>query len=300
MFSGSPLDRAGLQRRDRKWLQAQKDADESRYLALWKLQALLRRDSPPKIAWANHEIRAAMDADTGAILLGLHEGVAHFAVDVSGLEKPGDELGLGDAAHFTDVRAAAASLPGAEAAILAQARTLIDWHANHRFCSSCGEPTRVADAGYMRVCPDCSGEHFPRTNPVAIMVVARGDKCLLGRQRGWPAGMFSALAGFIEPGETIEEAARREVLEEAGVHVGAVRYVASQPWPFPASLMIGCIAEGLSDEIVVDSTELDDARWVPRDSILRALAGAGAKDGFFVPPPMAIAHQLILTWAEGR
>ena len=193
--------------------------------------------------------------------------------------------------------ASAAALPAGEAAILAQGRALIGWHESHRFCAKCGEETRPRDAGYLRVCEDCGAEHFPRTDPVVIMLVTRGDRCLLGRQSGWPPGMFSALAGFVEPGEMIEEAVRREVREEASIEVGEVRYLASQPWPFPSSLMIGCLAEGVSEEIRLDDKELDDARWFPLELVRKALAAGGSADGLFVPPPMAIAHQLIRFWA---
>ena len=298
VFAGSPLDRASQLRRNGSWLRARMDAPGSRYLAFWKLQALLRTGSEPGIAWANRDIREASAERTGVILLGVADDVAHFAVDVSGLEKPERELGLGGLAQFGDVRAAAGRLPAGEAAILAHGRSLIDWHQNHGFCSKCGEPTVLADAGHMRVCEDCDAEHFPRTNPVVIMVVSDGQRCLLGRQTGWPPGMYSALAGFVEPGETVEEAVRREVKEEAGIEVGDVDYFGSQPWPFPSSLMIGCLASAGSEKIAVDRTELDDARWFPRERILGALAGDGG-DGLFVPPPMAIAHQLIRAWAHG-
>jgi NAD+ diphosphatase len=190
------------------------------------------------------------------------------------------------------------ALPGGEAGIIAQARGLLTWHARHRFCGSCGEPTRAADAGYVRRCPSCSAEHFPRTDPVVIMLPVRGDRCLLGRQPTFPRGMWSALAGFLEPGETIEEAVRREVAEESGLRVGTVRYQASQPWPFPASLMIGCLAEAESEQVQVARDELEDARWFGRDELERALAGTHPE--MFVPPPMAIAHHLMRGWLDRR
>ena len=296
-FGGSPLDRASDKRRDRAWLDARMSDPASRYLAFWKLQGLVKSGGETGLAWANAGVRESMVASTGVVLLGVRDDVAHFAVDVSGLEKPERALGLGGLASFSDVRAAAAALPAGEAAILAQGRSLIGWHESHRFCSKCGEETRPIDAGYMRACEDCSAEHFPRTDPVVIMLVTRGDRCLLGRQSGWPPGMFSALAGFVEPGEMIEEAVRREVREEASIEVGEVRYLASQPWPFPSSLMIGCLAEGMSEEIRLDDKELDDARWFPLELVRKALAAGGSADGLFVPPPMAIAHQLIRFWA---
>jgi NAD+ diphosphatase len=273
-------------------------APESRYLLFWKLQALIKTEEPA-IAWANADILDAMVEGSGPVLLGLEDEVAHFAVDVSGLEKPERELGLTGAATFSDVRMAAGQVPDGESALLAQGRALVDWHATHRFCAQCGEPTRLADAGYMRICEDCDAQHFPRTNPVVIMLVHRSDRCLLGRGSGWPAGMFSALAGFIEPGETIEEAVRREVMEETSIQVGDVSYLASQPWPFPSSLMIGCLGQGLSEEIHLGDDELEEARWIEREQIVAAIEAGGGSGGFFVPPPMAIAHQLIRAWALG-
>jgi NAD+ diphosphatase len=162
----------------------------------------------------------------------------------------------------------------------------------------CGHATSVKEAGYMRECDECDAQHFPRTDPVVIMLVHDGERCLLGRQTGWPAQMWSALAGFVEAGETLEDAVRREVMEEAGIAVGEVRYHSSQPWPFPASLMIGCMARAQSSAITVDKSELEDAQWFPRERVLRALRTPGPDVGFFVPPPMAIAHHLVRAWAE--
>jgi NAD+ diphosphatase len=184
---------------------------------------------------------------------------------------------------------------------LAQARSLLHWHDRHGFCSNCGSPTAVTNGGYRRDCPACGAEHFPRTDPVVIMLAILGDgadaRVLLGRQRRFPSGMFSALAGFLEPGETVEAAARRETLEESGIHVGRVRYYASQPWPFPASLMIGCHAEALSETIQRDDTELEDCRWFGRAEIAAMLIGAHPA-GFKAPHPIAIAHWLVRAWSE--
>jgi NAD+ diphosphatase len=152
--------------------------------------------------------------------------------------------------------------------------------------------------GAHRVCSECQAEHFPRTDPVAIAIVVRGDQCLLGRQRGWPAGMYSALAGFVEAGESLEDALRREVMEEAGVRVGAVRYWRSQPWPFPSSLMLGCVADAESEAIRIDPTELEDARWFTREAIRASLAGGVGLP--MIPPPLSIAHQLLRAWIEGQ
>ena len=199
-----------------------------------------------------------------------------------------------------DLRAIAVqgAVPPDELGILAEAKALLHWHGRHRFCANCGAPTATACSGFRRDCAACGAQHFPRTDPVAIMLVARGERCLLGRQSRFVAGMYSCLAGFVEPGETIEAAVRRETFEEAGVRIGDVHYVASQPWPFPANLMIGCRAEALSDEIVVDRSELEDARWFARDEVAAMLAGAHP-DGLRGPVPVAIAHHLMRGWLDG-
>jgi NAD+ diphosphatase len=188
-------------------------------------------------------------------------------------------------------------VPQDQAAMLAAAKALMYWHARHRFCSNCGTPTEVAVAGWRRDCPVCKAIHFPRTDPVVIMLAVDGEACLLGRQPRFPKGMYSALAGFVEPGETIEAAVRREIREEAAVICRAVQYFASQPWPFPASLMIGCFAEAESRSLEVDRVELEDARWFSRDEAI-ALIERRHPDGLMAPTPMAIAHHLLKRWAD--
>jgi NAD+ diphosphatase len=193
-----------------------------------------------------------------------------------------------------------ALLPPSTLGRLAQAKSLLYWHQRHRFCSNCGEPTQAGAAGWRRECAACNAQHFPRTDPVAIMLAVRGEKCLLGRQARFPPGMYSCLAGFIEPGETMEDAVRRELFEEAGVAIGAVRYLASQPWPFPASLMIGCIAQATDDALTVDNNELEDARWFSREET-RAMLEGRHPDGLLCPQPIAIANSLMKAWAlEGE
>jgi NAD+ diphosphatase len=296
VFAGNPLDRANHRRRDGAWLGAQLESESSRFLPFWRLNVLVKTEKP-ELAWATSAIRAACDARTGCVLLGVRDGVTHFAVDLTPLHDPVTELGLGSSASFVELRAAAATLPASDSAIAAQGRQMLDWHARHRFCAVCGRSTSVKEAGYMRECDECDAQHFPRTDPVVIMLVEDGERCLLGRQAGWPAQMFSALAGFVEAGESLEEAVQREVQEESGIQVGDVRYFASQPWPFPSSLMIGCVARALTSEVTVDKSELEDARWFTRADILRSLEKPGA-GGVFVPPPVAIAHHLIRFWAE--
>jgi NAD+ diphosphatase len=182
-------------------------------------------------------------------------------------------------------------------AALAEGKALLSWHARHRFCANCGTPTEMQQAGWKRVCPSCKVEHFPRTDPVAIMLAVDGDRCLLGRAGRFVNNMWSCLAGFIEPGESIEDAVRRETLEEAGIVCGEVKYFASQPWPFPMSLMIGCHARATNTDITVDRTELEDARWFTREETALMFLGQHP-EGINIPPPIAIAHHIIRAWVE--
>lgn len=296
-FTGNPLDRASEKRLDPAWLEQRLGDPDSRFLPLHDLNALVISGETPRLAWATSDVREFERQSTGAVLLGLRDGVAHFAVDVSGTEKPEAALGVEGAASFTEIRSLTVSLADEDASIVAQARALLDWHEHHTFCSNCGEGTRPVQGGAVRLCIDCGTEHFPRVNPVVIMSIVRGERCLLGRQKGWPPGMYSALAGFVEIGETIEDAVRREVFEEAGVRVGKVHYLESQPWPFPSSLMIGCRGEAESEEIDLDPAELQDAKWFGRDLVRGALENPGSVEGFFVPPAMSIAHHLLRAWA---
>ncbi|MCO5082192.1 MAG: NAD(+) diphosphatase [Rhizobiaceae bacterium] len=185
----------------------------------------------------------------------------------------------------------------AAAGALAQGAALLAWHASHAYCSRCGTKSEMRIGGYKRACPSCDAEHFPRTDPVAIMLAVTRERCLLGRGRHFAPGMFSALAGFIEPGETIENAVRRETLEESGIRLGRVVYHASQPWPFPYSLMIGCYGEALNEDITADTAELEACRWFTRDEVFAMIEGRHP-DGIFVPPTAAIASLLIRNWAE--
>lgn len=202
----------------------------------------------------------------------------------------------------TDLRSVALKriVPEGEVGPLGEAKAVLDWHARHRFCAQCGGQTVVGASGWRRECTACGAMHFPRTDPVVIMLVTRGDACLLARQARFAPGMYSCIAGFVEPGETLEDAVRRESWEEAGLRVGKVRYLASQPWPFPSSIMIGCIAESLGDEITLDMTELEEGRWFPREEVLQMLEGKHP-DGLGCPQHIAIANTLVRAWAlEGE
>jgi NAD+ diphosphatase len=303
-FTGNPLDRASEKRSDAAWLAARRADPSSFVLPVWRLQPFfLGPDNargvlePGFLKPGLTESLAAPDA--ACVLLGLEGKHALFALDISAARDPANEGVLAGLGHFRDMRAAAMSGGMAEKdiAILGQAKAMIDWHARHGFCAQCGAPTALMDAGYRRHCSNCNADHFPRTDPVVIMLATNGDACLVGRGKHFPPGMMSALAGFIEPGETIEEAVRRELLEEAGVRVGAVRYHTTQPWPFPSSLMIGCFAESESREITLDGNELADAIWLEKEKARALLAGKPI-DGIFVPPRVAIAHHLIKAWAE--
>lgn len=235
---------------------------------------------------------------TLTIYLGRVDERPVFAASLS--SEAGARLAASSRLDIIDLRtlASAGRVAPEELGVLATARSFLSWHARNGFCANCGAPTTLAGGGFRRDCEACGTHHFPRTDPVAIMLVTRGDSCLLGRGPHFAPGMYSCLAGFLEPGETIEDGVRRETFEEAGLRVGSVRYLASQPWPFPSSLMIGCVAESLAGDVEIDTTELEDARWFTRDDVARMMARTH-RDGLSTPPPMAIAHLLMRTFVEG-
>ena len=302
-FAGNPLNRDSERRGDEAFI-AEKLADaESLAVALWNGKPLVEdvlgedgQSTGVQIAYLRADMAQDLAGGSEKLLyLGLWKDIAVFAVDIEGAADPaeGPLQGLG---KFEELRAAAATLPPADAGILATAKSMFEWRRRHRWCSACGQKTEVSDAGWKRVCPACEAEHFPRTDPVAIMLAVHEGKCLLGRQAAWPAGMFSALAGFVEPGETIEEACARELQEEAGLKATAVRYHSSQPWPWPGSLMMGLIAEVDSADAAPDQTELEEVRWFSKEEAAQLIKGE--LEGAFCPPSLAIAHQLIKAWSE--
>ncbi|MBX6327205.1 MAG: NAD(+) diphosphatase [Pseudolabrys sp.] len=236
-------------------------------------------------------------ADT--VFLGLADGAPRFGIGLA--PTVADALKSRDDLLVTDLRSIAVQglvapdhLPP-----IAEAKAVLAWHLRHRFCSNCGAPTRAASAGWRRDCPQCQAQHFPRTDPVVIMLAVDGGRCVLARSPRFAAGMWSCLAGFVEPGEAIEDAVRRETREEVGLATGRVRYFASQPWPFPMSLMIGCHAEAMGEDLTVDRGELEDARWFSRDEVASMLLRRHPR-GLTTPPPIAIAHHIIRAWIDGE
>lgn len=299
-FAGNPLDRAGDLRNDPDWL-AERAADpEALAMVLWEGRPLLEtHGTETRLAWLSLTHARAVVPDR-ELFLGLWKQAPVFAVEVEGSIDPtsGPLAGLG---AFAEMREAAAVLSGPDAAMAGAAKSLFDWRRRHGFCAACGIMSENACGGWKRVCPACGTEHFPRVDPVTIMLpVYKGGpepKCLLGRQAAWPEGRMSALAGFLEPGETIEEACAREIAEEAGLTVVAVRHHSSQPWPFPSQLMIGLIAEVDGDDARPDQTELEAVVWLTRGEAADVLAGVHAS--IKAPPPFAIAHTLLKAWVDG-
>ena len=276
-FTGSRLDRADPDRLAgyMNW--------KARVLALDGLMPSL--DDTNRLAWGT---LADVPEDAELCFLGLDEGKACFAA----VPPRGDATPRMANPQLWSLMS---TLQPDDLAIYGGARSLADWHARHRFCAQCGGDTKLAKGGWQRNCTACEASHFPRTDPVTIMLVEHEGRLMLGRGLGWPEGRFSALAGFVEPGESIEEGVAREVLEEAGVRVRDVTYVASQPWPFPSQLMIGCHSHADSDELTIDETEMAEINFYTRDEVQAALAGDGP---FVAPPPHAIAHYLMQWWIE--
>ncbi|HTE85476.1 MAG TPA: NAD(+) diphosphatase [Dehalococcoidia bacterium] len=297
-FSGNPLDRAANQRREDAWVTEHLQAGASRYLAFSQLNVLAREAEGAELHWLDASVCEHLEDGAAPLLLGLRDGIAHFAVDLSSLTDPIASIGI-EGAGFADSRRIATDLPEGDAGILAQARALLDWHARHRYCGSCGSATTVCAGGSMRKCASCGDEHYPNPHPVVIMVAWRGDRCLLGSGRAWAQQRYSALAGFMDQGETIEEAVAREVKEEVGLDVDEVVYHTSQPWPFPSNLMIGCFAHVAGEALTVDPVELSGARWFSREEIGRALDNPDSVD-FGLPGRIAIAHHLIRAWVARR
>ncbi|PUB10665.1 NAD(+) diphosphatase [Yoonia sediminilitoris] len=302
-FGGSNLDRAAECRGQATELALD---PEARAIVLWRGKVLTKKDELVRVS-LDHPVLD--DASPDQVFLGRDESGPIFGADLSGWTPPDmDDAAFDsflDATHqrhpavaddavFAELRTIMIALSLRDAELAATAKAVLGWHLSHKYCSRCGALSDFSMAGWQRNCTACGGHHFPRTDPVVIMLITHGNAVLLGRSPGWPDGMYSCLAGFVEPGETIEAAVRREVFEEAGVRVGAVTYLASQPWPFPASLMIGCAGDALGTDLTIDPDEIEDARWVSREELAQAFSGhhpdiLPARKG-------AIAHFLLQNW----
>ncbi len=292
-FVGAPLDRAAEHRHDADWLAAREADPASRFVLVWRSRLLTRDHAAHTLTRA--QVARLLPAASVIVFLGEWDSIAYFAADISPLEHDAATAVAPDA-EFHDLREAALLLPAAEAAILGQARGMVYWHRRHRFCGRCGAETYSAEGGYVRVCtnPECGRRDFPRTDPAIIVLITDGQRALLGRQPHWAVGRFSTIAGFIEPGESAEEAVAREVFEETGVHLDAVHYHSSQPWPFPASLMLGFTAEAQPQPVQLRDGELEQARWFARADIRD-----GLRDGSFaLPPSLSVAFHLIEDWFD--
>jgi NAD+ diphosphatase len=295
-YTASLLDRAGHRRGEFAALAA--DPMAGGYVVGGELVIARKREGGGDPLFALADARALAPA-AESVFLGLHDGAPRFGLGIA--KEAAEALKARDDLLVTDLRSIAVQgLVAAEhLPPLAEAKAMLAWHARHRFCSNCGARTEPVEVGWKRQCAACKTEHFPRTDPVVIMLAVRGERCLLGRSARFASAMWSCLAGFVEPGECLEEAVRREVREEAGIVCGRVGYFASQPWPFPMSLMIGCHAEALTTDIMVDAAELEGARWFEREEVALMLLRRHP-DGLSTPPPVAIAHHLIRAWVEGE
>lgn len=285
--------RSAEKRTDLDFLDAQLARDTTLLVPLWREQAIVRGDglALPTLGAA----KDLLESSSELVFMGMLGHDAVFAADISSLGSPLDHPAFARAAFAADSRILLAQLSTTDAELALYARALLLWHSRHRFCSVCGRPTRPKDGGHSRACqaPDCRAQHFPRTDPCVLVLVHDGERCLLGRQPNWPKGMYSALAGFVEPCEDLESAAAREVLEEAGIVIDAPRYYASQPWPFPASLMVGFEAAPTTFEIQCNDAELEDARWFTRAELAELAKAPRADGNFFVPPPFSLAGKMI-------
>lgn len=312
-FGGSHLDRAGEIRGDAEAMSALRRCADARAILFWRGKPLINHENPASLVRLplDHPVLQAAEADP--ILLGREDGAARFAFDLSFWVPPDlDESQLGgfldaseqrhpdlpDPMAFLELRRVMTWLSPRDAELAATGKAILGWHDTHMFCAKCGHSTDSVQGGWQRLCPACGASHFPRTDPVVIMLITHGNSVLMGRSPGWPEGMYSLLAGFIEPGETLEAAVRREVFEEAGIEVGEVRYLSSQPWPFPSSLMFGCAGDALTSDIQIDPVEIEDAMWVTREDIMTAFAGEHPK---ILPARKgAIARFLLENWLSDR
>ena len=286
VFAGAFVDRSGHLRGDSEWLQAALTSADACFVPVWRGNCLVAGD-PPEIALLAHRQVDAFVSPTESVFLGMFAGRPAFAFEMQADEPPFDGVG-----EFHDLRYLGTILPAAEANLVAHAIALVNWHRKQIFCSACGERTIPNPGGNTRSCKACGEQYFPRVDPAIIVLVADEDRALLGRQAGWPDGRYSTIAGFVEPGESLEDAVRREVLEETDVRVDNVRYHSSQPWPFPSSLMLGFTADARSQDIQLNDGELEDAQWFTRKE---------CRSGFpRLPFRLSIARRLVDDWLAGK
>ncbi|WP_398464874.1 NAD(+) diphosphatase [Tardiphaga sp.] len=294
-FISNTLDRAAHLRFNDEKLFALENKSDSRAYVIYRDSLVMKKDGDNVRALLSIDEAVKFGANPGTIFLGLRDGAALFGM---GISAPAAEklVGREDVA-VSELRGMAMQgvVPPDQLSAIAQAKSMVSWHQRHGFCANCGAKSSMAEGGWKRVCPTCKTEHFPRTDPVVIMLVEKGDKCLLGRQKQFAPGMYSCLAGFVEAAETIEDAVKREIFEESGIRCTDVTYYMTQPWPYPSSLMIGCSARALTDEIVIDRMELEDARWFDRDEAM-LMWKREHPDGLAGPHPFAIAHHLLGRW----
>jgi NAD+ diphosphatase len=290
-------DRAAHLRDDIDKLMALETRRDARAYVVYRDSLVVKSTADGPRARLTFDEALKFGANPGTIFLGLDGDAPVFGMGISA--DNAEKLVTAEGVTVADLRGLVmrGELPAQELATIAMAKSLVSWHQRHGFCANCGTRTAMAQGGWKRFCSNCKTEHFPRTDPVVIMLVTDGDRCLLGRQRQFPPGMWSCLAGFVEVAETIEDAVRREIFEEAGVRCEDVSYYMAQPWPYPSSLMIGCSARATTTDLTIDRNELEDARWFSRDEALQMLARKHP-DGLAGPHPFAIAHHLLARWAQ--
>ncbi len=297
-FGETGLDRMAERRTDSAWLDELSTREDAVVVPVWRTRNLINNipETPRAVRLALTQLESVLDENAHLIFLGYRDEVPHFSVDLSHIDEPQEMAGIRGTGEFTDIRDISLDLPREDGGLLAYSRAIAQWHKTHQFCGRCGSASLPQDGGHMRKCsnPDCNAQHFPRTDMAVIMLVSSGDKVVLGRKKDWPEDRYSILAGFVEPGETLESAVAREVMEEVGIPITNIRYHSSQPWPFPSNLMLGFVAEAESEKITISDDELADARWFSRDELMDEAKAYAEK-----PHSISIARRLIAEWTLG-
>ena len=297
-FLINPIDRAAHLRDDAEKLFALEGKPNSRAFVIHRDNLLMKQDGDEVRAALTIKEALGFGANPGTIFIGLKDGAPYFGMGIT--QSAAEKLAGRNDVLVEPLRNVASQgiVPPSELASIAVAKSMVHFHQRHGFCSNCGARSQMAQGGWKRECPSCKTETFPRTDPVVIMLVTDGDRCLLGRQKQFLKGMWSCLAGFVEPAETIENAVEREIREESGIECTDVKYYKAQPWPYPYSLMIGCTARAVTTDIKVDRAELEDARWFTREEVVQ-MFGNTHPEGYRSPNGIAIAHHLLGEWAFG-